>query len=102
MAKQLVINDDASEGIPAIVATADSISQASDTQADWYDCNLSQNVQKVVLEGGWASDMVIAVVGQANSGKYFTMFGLPFNTQLCDFDYGTGNFDEEQLKLIED
>ena len=48
------------------------------------------------------SDYVIGLVGEASSGKFFTLFGMPFNTQLRDLDYNTDSYSTEQLYLIED
>ena len=82
-----------------MVATADAISKASDTQSEFYEATLQARVQNVVLES--SSDYVIGVVGEASSGKNFTLFGTPFNTQLCDLDYTSRGYDSTQLKLIE-
>ena len=47
------------------------------------------------------SDLVIGIVGEADSGKFFTLFGIPFNTQLYDLDYNSSNYDTQQLQQIE-
>jgi len=96
LAKQLVIHDQGSQ----IVAAADSISKTSDTQTDFYESTLATNVQKVVLEE--RSDYVIGLVGEASSGKFFTLFGMPFNTQLCDLEYNSNSYSSEQLEIIEE
>ena len=95
MAKQLIINDENQQ----IIAAADSITKAADTQAEFYDSALSTKVQNVVLQD--RSDLVIGIVGEASSGKFFTLFGMPFNTQLCDFDYNSSSYDMQQLQIIE-
>ena len=87
LAKQLVISDSGTQ----IVAVADSITKPSDTQTDFYENTLSAKVQNVVLEH--KSDLVIGIVGDQSSGKFFTLFGVPFNTQLCDLDYNSGSYD---------
>ena len=61
-----------------MIAAADAITRVSDTQADYYESTLSAKVQGVVLEE--RSDFVIGIVGEASSGKFFTLFGMPFNT----------------------
>ena len=71
MAKQMVVRDK----INQMVAVADHISRGSDTQADFYASTLSNDVKRVALEQD--SDMVIGLVGEACSGKFFTLFGIP-------------------------
>ena len=39
------------------------------------------------------SDLVIGIVGEQSSGKFFTLFGVPFNTQLADLNYHSGSYD---------
>ena len=87
LAKQLVINDNDQQ----IIAVADAITKASDTQAEFFDSTIAQKVQNVVLQD--RSDYVIGIVGEQSSGKFFTLFGMPFNTQLCDFDYNSTSYD---------
>ena len=40
-------------------------------------------------------------MGEASSGKFFTLFGMPFNTQLCHIDQNESGYDSEQLRLVE-
>lgn len=47
------------------------------------------------------SDLVIGLVGEANSGKFFTLFGTPFNTKLCDLDVQSCNYDTQQMLTVE-
>lgn len=95
LAKQIVLNCLESQ----IVAAADQISQASDTQTEFYEATLAAKVQSVVLDQ--RSDYVIGLVGEPSSGKHFTLIGMPFNTQLSDLNYASQGYDSGQLKLIE-
>ena len=74
MAKQMVVRDKASQ----LVTVADHISRVSDTQADFYSTTLSNDVKRVVQDQD--SDMVIGLVGEASSGKFFTLFGIPHHS----------------------
>ena len=80
MAKQMVVRDK----LNTLVAVADHISRGSDTQADFYANALSNDVKRVAFEQD--SDLVIGLVGEASSGKFFTLFGIPQHSKLLTFD----------------
>jgi ABC-type dipeptide/oligopeptide/nickel transport system ATPase component len=59
------------------------ICRQGDTQAKFYEDSLRQAVQRVVYEAD--SDLVIGVVGESFSGKFFTVFGAtPGQLELTD------------------